>query len=274
MGAQITQGLGNAWSVLVSFVPKLLGFLLILLVGWLIAKAVSKAVDFLLGKVGFDKLVEKSGIAGAMGNSPITPRGLLVKLVYYFILLIALNYAFRAFGSGNPVSSMLNQIIAYLPRVLVAVLLVLIAAAIGRVVRDLVTGALGQRPFTKILGTIVFVFIIGLGVIAALSQMGIAMSVTLPVLVTVLGTIGGILVVGVGGGLIRPMQARWEGWLNSMQREAAASDGRKPQARPQNSERVGSTAGTVSGVQPTHQMPRPSSEPPTPPSGFQGPDAP
>jgi hypothetical protein len=49
--------------------------------------------------------------------------------------------------------------------------------------------------------------------------MGIAVTVTLPVLVAVLATIGGILVVGVGGGLIRPMQARWENYLSSAERE-------------------------------------------------------
>jgi hypothetical protein len=64
------------------------------------------------------------------------------------------------------------------------------------------------------------VFIVGLGVIAALSQMGIAIAVTLPVLVTVLATVGGILVVGVGGGLIRPMQQRWENWLSRAEAEA------------------------------------------------------
>ena len=56
----------------------------------------------------------------------------------------------------------------------------------------------------------------GDGIIAALNQLGIANSVTLPVLITVLATIGGILVVGVGGGLIRPMQERWQRWLGAV----------------------------------------------------------
>jgi hypothetical protein len=44
--------------------------------------------------------------------------------------------------------------------------------------------------------------------------------VTTPVLITILATIGGVIVVGAGGGLIRPMQSRWEGWLNSAERES------------------------------------------------------
>ena len=57
------------------------------------------------------------------------------------------------------------------------------------------------------------------GIIAALNQVGIALTVTLPVLIAVLGTIAGILVVGVGGGLIKPMQNRWEDYLTRAERE-------------------------------------------------------
>jgi hypothetical protein len=64
------------------------------------------------------------------------------------------------------------------------------------------------------------VSILGLGVIAALNQVGIATTVTTPILIAVLATIAGILIVGVGGGLVRPMQARWEAWL---ERAAAES---------------------------------------------------
>ncbi len=88
------------------------------------------------------------------------------------------------------------------------------------------------------LANIASVFILGLGVIAALNQVGIATTVTTPVLVAVLATVGGIIVVGVGGGLIKPMQHRWEGYLNkaeaesgNIRQEVAASPGVKEQAR-------------------------------------------
>ena len=58
--------------------------------------------------------------------------------------------------------------------------------------------------YGRMLANLASVFILGLGIIAALNQVGIALTVTLPVLVAILGTIGGILVVGVGGGLIKP----------------------------------------------------------------------
>jgi hypothetical protein len=90
------------------------------------------------------------------------------------------------------------------------------------------------------LANIASVFIIALGVIAALSQIGVAVAVTMPVLIAVLATVGGILVVGVGGGLVRPMQQRWDRWLDRAEQEApqarapaqAYERGREDAARP------------------------------------------
>jgi hypothetical protein len=258
VGSQITEGLGQAWAMIATFVPKLLGFVLVMLVGWLIAKALAKAVGFLLSRAGFDRLVEKSGLGSMMAQSPVDASGLIVKLVYYFVLLIALQLAFGVFGTGNAVSALLNDVIAYLPRIVVALVLVLVASAIGKAVRGLVTGALGNRSYTSMMGTITYGFIVALGVIAALNQLGIAVSVTMPVLITVLATVAGVIVIGVGGGLVRPMQQRWEGWLNKIQDEAGRT---APEPR-RSQEPV--TAGAR-----RHAAPQPmASDTPTPPAGM------
>jgi hypothetical protein len=255
MGDQLSQGLGDAWALITTFVPKLLGFLLVLLVGWLVAKALSKAVEILLAKVGFGRLVERSGLGGP--RSPVDAGKLIVQLVFYFVLLIALNYAFAVFGAGNPVSDLLNQVIAYLPRVVVAIILVLIASAIARVVRNLITGALAGRQYGQLLGTVAYAFLLALGVIAALNQLGIATTVTEPILIFALATVGGILVVGVGGGMVRPMQSRWEQWLTRAQAEAATQP-RNPQ--PPDA--------------PWERNQPPGSDTPTPAAGFPRPDQP
>ena len=128
MGEQLKDGLGQAWNLVATFVPKLVGFLIILLIGWLIAKAVSKALGLILSKIGFGKLIEKTGLTGTLKQANVDAGGILVKLVYYFILLIALQLAFGVFGESNPVSALLNEIIAFLPRILVAIVLLVVAA--------------------------------------------------------------------------------------------------------------------------------------------------
>lgn len=247
MGEQLKDGLGQAWSLVATFVPKLIGFLIILLIGWLIAKAVAKALTMVLGKLGFGTLIEKTGLKGMLRQSNVDAVDIIGKLVYYFILLIALQLAFGVFGPSNPVSQLLNQVIAFLPRIVVGIVLLIVAAAIAKVVRDMVNSAMGTRPAGRLIGTIAYWLIMALGIIAALNQVNIATTVTTPVLITVLATIGGVIVVGFGGGLIRPAQQRWEGWLNNLQGQLG-KDGEKPA--------VGSAGRSATQA-----------DPPTPPKG-------
>jgi hypothetical protein len=223
----IGSALRDGLSLVVTFVPKLLLFLVILLIGWLIAKALRKAVNAVLERVGFDRAVERGGIGRSLARSKYDASDLIATLVYYAILLITLQLAFGAFGP-NPISDLLAGIVAFLPRLAVAIIIVVIAAAIAAAVKDLIANAMGGLSYGRIVATIASVFIIGLGVIAALSQIGVAIAVTLPVLITVLATVGGILVVGVGGGLIAPMRQRWEQILSRAEAEAprAAAEAR------------------------------------------------
>ncbi|WNV83451.1 mechanosensitive ion channel family protein [Umezawaea sp. Da 62-37] len=258
MGSQITEGLGQAWAMIATFVPKLLGFALVMVIGWFIAKALSKAVGFLLKRVSFDRLVERSGLGRMTEQSSFDASGLIVKLVYYFVLLIALQMAFGVFGTGNAVSALLNDVIAYLPRIVVALVLVLVASAIGNALRGLVTGALGGRSYTKALANTTYGFIVALGVIAALNQLGIAVSVTMPVLIAVLATVAGVVIIGVGGGLVRPMQQRWEGWLTRAQDEVART---APEPRR-------SQEPVTAGARRRTSAQQSASEAPTPPAGM------
>ncbi|MFE7800541.1 hypothetical protein [Nocardia sp. NPDC057440] len=218
------QGFSDAWSSVATFVPKLAGFLVILLIGWIVAKAVAAIVDRVLERVGFDRLAERGGIKHILARSRYDASDLLAKLAYYAILLIALQLGFGVFGP-NPVSDMLNGIVSWLPKAAVAIVIVVIAAAIAHAVRDIVTNVLGGLSYGPALGRFAAVFIWGVGIIAALNQIGVASSVTMPILIAVLATIGGILVVGVGGGMVRPMQRRWDGWLSNLEAEMPAVKG-------------------------------------------------
>ncbi|HEY3463638.1 MAG TPA: hypothetical protein VGL47_00775, partial [Amycolatopsis sp.] len=149
----------------------------------------------------------------------IDATGILVKLVYYFVLLIALQLAFGVFGPTNPVSQLLNDIIAFLPRIVVALVLVVVAAAIAKVVRDMVASALSGRGAARPLSLAAYWLIMAFGIIAALGQVNIATAITGPVLIAVLATIGGVIVVGFGGGLIKPAQDRWRGWMANMEHQ-------------------------------------------------------
>jgi hypothetical protein len=201
------------------FVPKFIAFLLILLIGWFVAKAIGKAVDKILERVGFDRAVERGGIKKALANSQYDASGIVGKLVYYALLLFVLQLAFGVFGP-NPISDLITGVIAFLPKAIVAIIIIVVASAIAAAVRELISNTLGGLSYGRVLANIASIFILGLGIIAALNQVGIATTVTTPVLIAVLATIAGVLIVGVGGGLVRPMQSRWEQYLEKMSQES------------------------------------------------------
>lgn len=208
----------NIFNSLGSWSLKVLGFLAILIVGWIISRILGRIVDKVLNRVGFNRLAERTKMRRWTGK--YEPSALVGKIVYYAALLFTFQIAFNVFGP-NPVSSLISTIIAWLPRLLVAAVIVVVAVAIANAVYDIISNALSQFSYGKWLGRGAQVIIIALGVIAALSQIGIAMSVTMPVLIAALATIGGVIVVGVGGGLIQPMRQRWERILTKAESETS-----------------------------------------------------
>ncbi|GAA3774657.1 mechanosensitive ion channel family protein [Micromonospora maritima] len=209
------------WRSVLLFVPRAIAFIAILVVGWLIARAVLKIVDAALERVGFDRAVERGGIKRALERTKYDASDILARLAYYAVLLFTLQFAFGVWGP-NAISDLIRGVVSWLPRAFVAIVIVVIAAAIANAVRDLVSGALGGLSYGRVLADITAIFILALGVIAALNQVGIATTVTTPVLVAFLATVAGILIVGVGGGLIKPMQDRWDGWLHRAAEESRA----------------------------------------------------
>ncbi|MEV5750128.1 hypothetical protein AB0L00_20095 [Actinoallomurus sp. NPDC052308] len=243
-------------------VPKIIVFIIILVIGWIVAKVIQRVVAAILRRVNFDRIAERGVVADALRRGKYDAAGLLARLVYYAILLVALELAFSVFGP-NPVSNVLRSIVAWLPKLAVAVIIVIIASAIAHGVRDLLFGALGGLSYGRLLANLTSIFIIALGVIAALNQVGIATTVTEPVLITVLATIGAILAIGLGGGMIRPMQQRWEQWLTRAETEArsartgAYARGREDAARGAGmpTEQRHEPAGTATGTMPSHETP-------------------
>ena len=184
-----------------TFVPKLLGFLVILLVGYVVAKIIAKLVDKGLEKAGFDRAVERGGIKKALAKSSYDASDIVAKLVFFAIFIPFLSAAVGTLGI-RALEQPLSAFIALIPRIIVAIVLVVIGAVIAGTVKSFIQNTLGGLSYGKVLANIASVFILGLGIIAALNQIGVATTVTTPILITVLAIIAGVIVVGVGGGLI------------------------------------------------------------------------
>ena len=202
-------GLSNAWSNVATFLPKLVVFLIILVVGYLIAKAIAKILSAVLTRVGFDRLVERGGIKTALARSQYDASDILAKIVFYAIMLFVLSAAFGVFGN-NPVSGYLHAVIAYLPLLFVAIVIIVIAAAIAAAAKTLIQNSLSSLSYARTLGNLAAGFIWAIGIIAALDQLHIAQNVVNAILYAALAALVGIAIVAVGGGGIKTMSQRWE----------------------------------------------------------------
>jgi len=219
-GSTVTDGI----ATVTTFIPKLIGFLVILLVGYFIAKIVAKVLDKVLEKVGFDQAVEKGPVKQALSKSQYDASDIVSKLVFYAIFI-----PFLAAGVGTlgiaALTEPLNAFILLIPKIIVAVILVVLGGVVAGAVKKLIESSLGGLSYGPFLADGVGVLVL-LGFLkAALDEVGIATNVTGPILIAILATVAGILIVGVGGGLIKPMQTRLEQTLTKAADEAANAKG-------------------------------------------------
>ena len=177
IGTSIVNALNDAVRLILTFIPRLIGFLIILLVGWLIATLVSKALTLLLRKIGFDRMSDRIGLTrfeGRMGVK-MDSAGILGKIVFWFLFLVFLVPAADALGVPA-VSNILNQLVAYIPNVFVAILVLFLGALAGTVVADLVRGATASARIgnPNLFATIARWAILGFAALIALEQLQIA----------------------------------------------------------------------------------------------------
>ncbi|HTI14962.1 MAG TPA: hypothetical protein VL461_10380 [Dictyobacter sp.] len=201
-GTALFNSIAGVLSLVVAFIPRLVGFLVILLIGWIVASALAKAVTFLLKRIGFDRTSERIGLTRfeqRMGMR-MDPATLLGKIVYWFVFLVFLIPAFNALQLTS-VSSFLNQVLAYIPNIFVAVLVLFLGALLASFVGDIVRGTMAGRNVgnPNIYANIARAAIIGFAILVALDQLQIA-----PALITILFTaiVGAIaLALGLAFGL-------------------------------------------------------------------------
>lgn len=218
---EIQAGLGEAITLVLTFIPRFIAFLAVLLIGWFAARLIMRGVDAVLERVGFDRLVERGGIQRALSRSRYDASSLLSKLVYYIVMLFVLQLAFGVWGP-NPVSNMLDRVVAYLPNVFAAGLIVIVGAAIATGVADLISAALSGLAWGRALAVAASTAILVVAGFAALDQLQIAPAIVTGLFYAILATIVGVLVVAVGGAGIQPVRDYWLRFLQRLDREMPA----------------------------------------------------
>lgn len=199
---QIAQSLQKALNGLLGFIPNLLGFLVILVVGFLIARIVKGVVTKLLQKAKLDHALH-SGQSGQYVEklSPdASPSALIGGVVFWLIFLFVLSAAIGALKIPA-VTAFMNQVLGYLPNVIAAVIIFVIAGAIATAAGAAAAKLMGDTPTGKVVGTAVPALVMGIAVFMVLNQLKIAPAIVQITYIALLGSValGAALAFGLGG---------------------------------------------------------------------------
>ncbi|BBP04328.1 hypothetical protein TPL01_28500 [Sulfuriferula plumbiphila] len=159
------------WTQLAGFVPQLMAALVLLFVGWLVAKLVRAGMVKLLRVLQFDKLSERSGIEAFLkqGQLEVSLGGLLAGLMYWLIILIVIVTVSNSLGL-HIVAELFNRIVLYIPNIIVAILVLVLGAILARFINRLIfaylsnIGVQGALTISTIseYATLIFVFFVAL----------------------------------------------------------------------------------------------------------------
>lgn len=211
MPAQITEwsealmtSLAAALALLFSAIPKVLGFAVIVIVGWIIASLVERGAAAILRAIKFNDLAQRSGLSDfvvKMGTST-DPAGVLGIIVKWFIRLIALVVAFDALGLPA-VSDVLRQLLLWLPNAVVAMVVLVIGGLAARALSNLVRGATTDAGMgnPELLARVASVTVWGFAIVVAVNQIGVATELVNTLFMAFVGALalGAALAFGLGG---------------------------------------------------------------------------
>jgi hypothetical protein len=185
-----------------AFIPRLIGFLIVLAIGFVIAKLVKSALVKLLDKVGLDEALH-SGSVGQYVNKAapdFSPSKVIGAIAFWFIFLGAISIAVSQLGIPA-LNTFVASIAAYLPNVVAALLIFVVAGVIAAAVGGLVARTMGDTPTGKVVGSVVPVLVMAIATFMILDQLEIAPEI---VTITYAALIGGVflamaLAFGLGG---------------------------------------------------------------------------
>jgi hypothetical protein len=176
-GQAVMTSTAAALALFLGAIPKVIGFLAILLIGWFIAGALAGVVANLLRAVKFNELAERSGFSGFVRNMGVhtDASGVLATTVRWFVRLIVLVVAFDALGLPA-VSQVLQQLLLWIPNLIVALMVLVIGGLAANALHSLVRGATAEAGLgnADLLATIARVTVWAFAIVVAVNQIGVA----------------------------------------------------------------------------------------------------
>ena len=182
----MVESLRNALNVFLAYIPQLIGAIIILVIGYIVARILKAVVSRVLQAIGFDGWMERGGIKQFFDRAQTreTPATVLGTLVFWFVFIIAITMAADALGIQQ-VSEVLAQLIAYIPSIIAAILILVLAALLANFLSGIVRGATGSDLLANIARYAIIIY----AAFAAVTELGIAVQLTAPTFLIILGAV-------------------------------------------------------------------------------------
>lgn len=176
LGQTLQTSFSEVINDIVTAIPAIIGALVILIVGYVVAKIVSGVVRRLLDRAGADRaFAEHGGAVYGSRASAMRPSSLAGTIVFWVIMLVFIVAAANFLGWPQ-VSVLLNNFVGWLPNLIVAIIILVAGPVVGRLVRDAVETGSSQMGMTsgRTLGRLAEIAVIAFAVVVAINQVGIA----------------------------------------------------------------------------------------------------
>lgn len=168
----------NLWTGVLGFVPNLLVAVLIIIIGWIIGALIGRIVNQLIKSVKLDEALKKAGVEDVLkkGGVPLNSGVFLGALVKWFVIVVFLVAAFDVLGLTRVNDFLQGVVLGYIPNLIVAVLILLVAGVLGDVLAKIViasaktAGIHSANLLGKLSKWAIWIF----AILVALTQIGIA----------------------------------------------------------------------------------------------------
>jgi hypothetical protein len=203
-GEAITTSLAQALSLFLAAIPRIVGFIIIIAIGWFVATLIAKGVAALLRSIRFNEMAQRSGFAGFVANTGVETdsSGFIADIAKWFVRLITLVVGFDALGLPA-VSDVLRQLLLWLPNLAVAIAVLILGGLAANWLAGLVRGATAKADLGNpdLLASIARVAVWAFAIVIAVNQIGIARELVNTLFMAIVGAVALALglAFGIGG---------------------------------------------------------------------------
>jgi hypothetical protein len=198
--ASVSDSVNRGWDEFFEWLPKLVGFLIIVLIGYIVAKIVGNLVGRALKRAGFDRMLERGAGGSYVMKAVPSPSNLLGSLAFWAVFLGALSIAVDVLGIAA-LEDLVHSVWSYIPNVLAALLIFIVAGAIAGGIAALVDRTMGDTPTGGVVKVVAPVLVMAIATFMILDELRIANNIVVITYAALMGAIalGLALAFGLGG---------------------------------------------------------------------------